>query len=144
MAYDNAPQARAFNATGIDHVVIATPDLDATAAKWSATLGLAVSETATIDAAGFRMAKLPAGNAFIELITPLAADGRLAQMLTERGQGMSSMSIEVDDIEAAVRDLRAKGVLVSDPAPGAWPGTRTAQVNRQAANGVSLQLLQRS
>ncbi len=143
MAYDNAPQARAFNATGIDHVVIATPDLDATAAKWLATLGLAVSETATIDAAGFRMAKLPAGNAFIELITPLAADGRLAQMLTERGQGMFSMSIEVDDIDAAVRDLRAKGVLVSDPAPGAWPGTRTAQVNRQAANGVSLQLLQR-
>jgi len=143
-AFDNAPQARAFNAVGLDHIVFATPDLDATAAKWAATLGLAVSETATIDAAGFRMAKLPAGNAFVELITPVDTEGRVARLLADRGQGMFSMSIEVDDLEAAVRDLRAKGVLVSDPAPGAWPGTRTAQVNRQAANGVSLQLLQRS
>jgi methylmalonyl-CoA/ethylmalonyl-CoA epimerase len=154
-AFDNAPRQRAFTATGLDHVVIATPDLDATAAKWSATLGLAVSETATVDGAlqggqpGFRMAKLPvhpggqAGNAFVELIEPLDAEGRLARALAERGQGMFSMSIEVDDLDAAVRDLRAKGVLVSDPALGAWPGTRTAQVNRQAANGVSLQLLQR-
>lgn len=149
MAYDNATQARAFTATGIDHVVIGTEDLDATAAKWSATLGLAVSETATVAAAGFRMAKLPArsggqrGGAFIELIEPLDAEGRLGRALADRGPGMFSMSIEVDDLDAAVRDLRAKGVLVSDPAPGAWPGTRTAQVNRQAANGVSLQLLQR-
>ncbi len=143
-AFDNAPQARAFNAVGLDHVVFATPDLDATAAKWAATLGLTVSETATVDAAGFRMAKLPAGNAFVELITPVDTEGRVARLLADRGQGMFSMSIEVDDLDAAVRDLRAKGVLVSDPAPGAWPGTRTAQVNRQAANGVSLQLLQRS
>ena len=46
---------------------------------------------------------------------------------------------------AGERTKTVKGVvLVSDPAPGAWPGTRTAQVNRQAATGVSLQLLQRS
>ena len=144
-AFDNAPRHRAFNATGLDHVVIATPDLDATAAKWSATLGLAVTDTATVEAQGarpaFTMARLPAGrNAFIELVQPLQPP---TSSLQPPAQGMFSMSIGVDDIDAAVRDLRAKGVLVSDPAPGAWPGTRTAQVNRQAANGVSLQLLQR-
>ena len=151
MAYDNAPatadtpQSRAFHAVALDHVVFATADLDATAAKWDGALGLPVTETATIDARGarpgFRMAKLPAGNAFVELIAPLESPTSNTQ---PPAQGMFSMSIEVDDIDAAVRDLRAKGVLVSDPAPGAWPGTRTAQVNRQAANGVSLQLLQRS
>jgi methylmalonyl-CoA epimerase len=143
-AFDNAPPTRAFNATALDHIVFATPDLEATAAKWTSALGLAVTDAATVDAAGFRMAKLPAGNAFVELIQPLTDEGRVARALADRGQGMFSISIEVDDIDAAVRDLRAKGVLVSDPAPGAWPNTRTAQVNRQAANGVSLQLLQRS
>ncbi len=151
MAYDNAPatadrpQARAFHAVALDHVVFATADLEATAAKWAATLGLPVTETGTIDARGarpgFRMAKLPAGNAFVELVQPLQPPTSTIQ---PPAQGMFSMSIEVDDLDAAVRDLRAKGVLVSDPAPGAWPGTRTAQVNKQAANGVPLQLLQRS
>ena len=151
MAYDNAPatadtpQSRAFHAVALDHVVFATADLDATAAKWDGALGLPVTETATIDARGarpgFRMAKLPAGNAFVELIAPLESPTSNTQ---PPAQGMFSMSIEVDDIDAAVRDLRAKGVLVSDPAPGAWPGTRTAQVNKQAASGVPLQLLQRS
>ena len=65
-------------------------------------------------------------------------------MIADRGTGMLSMSIEVDDLDAAVRDLRAKGVLVSDPSPGAWPGTRTASVNAKATNGVPMQLLQRA
>lgn len=144
MAFDNAAPARAFHAVALDHIVFATADLDATAAKWDGTLGLPITETGTIDARGarpgFRMAKLPAGNAFVELIAPLEPP---TSNLQPPPQGMFSMSIEVDDIDAAVRDLRAKGVLVSDPAPGAWPNTRTAQVNKQAANGVPLQLLQR-
>ncbi len=142
-AFDNAPQARAFTALGLDHVVMATTDLEATAAKWAATLGLTVSDTAAVDAAGFRMAKLPAGNTFIELVASLTPDGRIAQAIADRGPGMFSITIEVDDLEAAVRDLRAKGVLVSDPSPGAWPGTRITRVNPNAANGVALLLLQR-
>jgi methylmalonyl-CoA/ethylmalonyl-CoA epimerase len=143
-AFDNAPQARAFNVKGLDHAVMSTADLEASAAKWASTLGLTISDTATVDAAGFRMAKLPAGNAFIELLAQHATDGRIAQMIADRGTGMLSMSIEVDDLDAAVRDLRAKGVLVSDPSPGAWPGTRTASVNAKATNGVPMQLLQRA
>ncbi len=147
-AFDNAPQARAFHALGFDHVVLATQDLDASAARWMSTLGLGVADTRTIEAQGarpgFTMAKLPAGNAFVELIAPLRSDNSNLQSPTSNFQpGMFSVSIEVDDLDAAVRDLRAKGVLVSEPAPGAWPGTRTAQVNRHAANGVALQLLQR-
>jgi catechol 2,3-dioxygenase-like lactoylglutathione lyase family enzyme len=144
-AFDNAPPSRAFTATALDHVVLATPDLEATAAKWASTLGLAVTDRGTIEARGarpgFTMAKLPAGNAFVELISPIQPP---TSTLQPPAQGMFSISIEVDDLDAAVRDLRAKGVLVSDPVPGAWPNTRTVQVNRQAANGVSLQLLQRT
>jgi catechol 2,3-dioxygenase-like lactoylglutathione lyase family enzyme len=150
-AFDNAPHARAFNALGLDHVVIATADIDAAAATWTSTLGLAVTDTGVIEARasrpGFKMSKLPAGNAFVELIAPLEtppAGDAAAANAAPPALGMFSISVEVDDLEAAVRDLRAKGVLVSDPAPGAWPNTRTAQVNRQAANGVPIQLLQRA
>lgn len=140
-AFDNAEQRRAFTATGLDHVVISTSDLDATTAKWSGILDLYASETLHPDGTGFRLAKLPAGNAFIELIQPLTAGHRIAKTMVERGQGMYSISIRVDSLDAAIADLRAKGVPVSDAEPGVWPGTRIARIPKTAANGVSVQLI---
>ena len=144
MAYDNAPQQRAFNAVALDHVVVSTPDLFGTGAKWSGTLGMQIRETLDIAGGTVRLAKIDAGNAFVELAQPLDEGGVLTRTMADRGQGMYSISIEVDNLDAAIADLRAKGVLVSDADDGAWPGTRVARINRHAANGVSIQLLQKS
>lgn len=143
MAYDNAPPRRAFKAMALDHVVVTTPDLFASAAKWAGALGLAIGETRDTPDGAVRLAKIDAGNAFIELAQPLDDASALARTMADRGQGMYSISVEVDDLDAAIVDLRAKGVLVSDGQDGAWPGTRVARINRHAANGVSIQLLQR-
>jgi len=138
-----ATERRAFTARALDHVVISAEDLEATARRWSSTLGLPAGEAVQPEGARFRLATLPAGNAFIELVQPLAEDHRIARRMAERGPGMYSLALEVDDLDAAVRDLRAKGVPVSEPEPGIWPGTRVARVNKSATNGVSLQLIQR-
>ncbi len=140
-AYDNSEGTRAFIATALDHIVVSTSDLEATARKWSEILALYASDTHKPDGTGFRLAKLPAGNAFIELIEPLTADHRIAQTMAERGQGLYSISVRVDNLDAAVADLRAKGVPVSDAEPGVWPGTRIARIPKSAANGVSVQLI---
>lgn len=144
LAHDNAPPRRAFNVQGIDHVVVSTPDVDATATKWRDTLGLTVAETRDPEFTRMRMAKLPAGNAFVELVQPLSGDSRLASAIAERGQGMLSISLAVDNLDAAVADLRAKGIQVSDIEVGSWPGTRVARITPDAANGVPIQLLQRT
>jgi catechol 2,3-dioxygenase-like lactoylglutathione lyase family enzyme len=141
-AYDNTEDKRAFTATGLDHVVISTSDLDATTAKWSGILDLYASETLKPAAAHFKLAKLPAGNAFVELIQPLTPDHRVARTMAERGQGMFSISVRVDSLDAAIADLRAKGVPVSDAEPGVWPNTRIARIPKAAANGVPVQLIQ--
>ena len=143
-AFDNAPERRAFAVKGLDHVVVSTADMEQTLTKWSSTLDLYASEIIEPAGSHLRIAKLPAGNAYVELLQPLTPDHRVAERIAERGQGMFSVSLEVDDIDAAVRDLRAKGVDVSDPEPGVWPGTRVARVHKVAANGVSVQLLQKS
>jgi catechol 2,3-dioxygenase-like lactoylglutathione lyase family enzyme len=143
-AFDHAPQERAFTATGLDHVVVSTSDLEATEAKWASTFGLQSSDAEQPAGANFRVAKLAAGNAFVELVQPLTEDHRIAATIAERGQGMYSISVSVDRLDAAVADLRAKGVEVSDPEAGIWPGTRVARVNKAAANGVSVQLIERA
>jgi catechol 2,3-dioxygenase-like lactoylglutathione lyase family enzyme len=141
-AYDAGPERRAFTLTGLDHVVISTPDLVSTAAKWVSTLEMNVTEGMTPEGSHLKLVKLPAGNAFIELAQPTTEEHRVARSIAERGPGMFSISLRVDDLDAAVRDLRAKGVTVSDPEAGVWPGTRVARINKGSANGVSVQLLE--
>jgi catechol 2,3-dioxygenase-like lactoylglutathione lyase family enzyme len=143
MAYDNTAQRRAFNATGLGAVVISTPDLFGTSAKWAETLGLPIGETRDDAASGARRARIDARNAMVELAQPTDEAGELARAMADRGQGMHSIMVQVDELDAAVHDLRAKGVLVADPEDGAWPGERVARINRHAANGVSIVLVQR-
>ena len=142
-AFDNAPGRRAFELLGLDHIVISAADADATAAKWAQTLGLQPEPAVTPDATHMKLARLPAGNAFVELAQPLSEDHRIARSIADRGPGMFSISLEVDNLEAAAADLSAKGVPVSAPEPGVWANTRIARINKRATNGVSIQLIER-
>jgi catechol 2,3-dioxygenase-like lactoylglutathione lyase family enzyme len=128
----------------IDHIVVATEDLTDAAAKWERNLGLRVEERVSRPlGSGFDVARLPVGDAFVELVQPGEDKGRFAEQFKERGEGLFSMSIEVDDLDGAVSYLRGKGARVSDPEPGIWPGSRVARVSRSSTHGVSIQLIER-
>ena len=78
----------------IDHVVIATEDLEDAAAKWERNLGLRVTERVSRPlGSGFDVARLPVGDAFIELVQPVETGGRFAEQFKERGEGLFSISI---------------------------------------------------
>jgi methylmalonyl-CoA epimerase len=142
-AYDNAPQRRAFTATGLDHVAVAVPDGEAAAALWRDTLKVEASDRLDAPTATLRIASLPGGETKIALAQALSDQHPIAQWIADRGPGMYAIAIQVDDIVAAVVDLRAIGITVGDVEYGAWPGTRVARIDREAANGVSVQLVQR-
>jgi methylmalonyl-CoA epimerase len=127
----------------LDHVVVAVRDLEEAAQAWERNLGLKVERIFQPAGSNVRLASLLAGNIFLELAQPLTPDHRLAAFMDERGEGVFSLAIEVDDLEAAVAELRGRGVRVSDPEPGVWEGTRVAGISRESSHGVALQLLQR-
>jgi methylmalonyl-CoA/ethylmalonyl-CoA epimerase len=129
----------------IDHVVIATADLADALEKWGRNLGL--KEDAELDqplGAGFKVARLPIGESFLELVQPVEEKGRFYEQFKERGEGLFSISLEVDDLYAIVSYLREKGATVSDPEPSIWPGARLARVSRGSTFGVSIQLIERT
>ncbi len=135
----------------LDHVALAVRDLEEAARTWEATLGLKADAVFQPTGAGLRLARLPAGvaaadrdGAFVELVTPLAAEHRVTRFLDERGEGMFSISCRVERIEEAVAFLRGKGAAVSGVEPGVFEGTRLALVDRPSAHGVALQLIERS
>jgi methylmalonyl-CoA epimerase len=142
-AYDNAPQRRAFTATGLHHVAIAVTDAEAAADAWTTTLGIDAEDVLESPTTRLRIASLPGGDTKIALAAALREQHPIAEWIADRGQGMYAIAIQVDDIVAAAADLRAKGVPVGEVEYGAWPGTRVARIDRAAANGVSVQLVQR-
>lgn len=128
----------------IDHVVIATEDIADALAKWQRNVGL--TEDTELNAprgAGFKVARLPIGESFLELVQPVEEKGRFFEQFKERGEGLFSISLEVDDLDAMVAYLRDKGATVSDPEASIWPGARLARINQGSTFGVSIQLIER-
>jgi methylmalonyl-CoA/ethylmalonyl-CoA epimerase len=84
---------------------------------------------------------LPAGAAFVQLLES-SGPGVIEQFLQRRGPGLHHVAFEVTSIEAAVADLRERGVRMVDevPRPGGM-GTTIAFIHPQACAGLLVELV---
>ena len=117
----------------LDHVVIATADLEDALASWEKTVGL--KPDASLDqplGAGFKVARLPIGESFLELVQPVAKKAASTSSSRSAARACSPISLEVDDLDEAVAHLRSKGAKVSDPEASIWPGARLARINQSS------------
>ena len=130
-----------MQAKRLDHIAIAVKDLEAAVQTYQRNFGLQQVKGGDVPSLGIRQAILQIGDAQIELITPLTEQGPVADFLTVQEGGMYLLSLEVDDLDAAVAELQDKGVRVNVAGGGA--GKRVAFVSPQATHGVLLQLLER-
>ena len=123
----------------IDHLGIAVPDLDAAVKAYEA-LGFAVESTHVVPTEKVRAAFLPVGESRLELLEPTDPSSVIARFLEKRS-GLHHVCVLVDDIEAALAELKEKGVPLIDavPRPGAG-GCRVAFLHPRAAGGVLLEL----
>ncbi len=127
--------------TTIHHIAIVVRDLDTALAFYRDGLGLTVSARREVPEEGVEVAFLPTGESEIELIRPLTSEGGVAAFLEKRGEGLHHVCLAVDDIEAAMEQLRASGaqLLGEQPKTGAG-GTRYIFVHPKSAHGVLLEL----
>jgi methylmalonyl-CoA epimerase len=123
----------------IDHLGIAVKDL-ADAVKSYEALGFAVDATHDVPTEKVRTAFLPAGESHLELLEPTDPSSVIARFLEKRS-GLHHVCVLVDDIDAALGELKARGVPVLDETPriGAG-GCRVAFVHPKGAAGVLMEL----
>ena len=123
----------------IDHLGIAVPSLDAAVRAYEA-LGFAVESTHEVPTEKVRAAFLPVGESRLELLEPTDSSSVIARFLEKRS-GLHHVCVLVDDIEAALAELKSRGVPLIDevPRPGAG-GCRVAFLHPRAASGVLLEL----
>ncbi|HEY8292655.1 MAG TPA: methylmalonyl-CoA epimerase [Thermomicrobiales bacterium] len=125
------------------HVGIIVRDL-AAAAETYRLLGFRPGHEEMVAAQGVRVVLVSTGepDQYIELFTPLGA-GRLADFLAARGEGMHHVAFAVDDIAAALGQLRANGVRLVDATPRAGAhGWSVAFLHPASAHGVLIELVQ--
>ena len=85
------------------------------------------------------------GNNAIELIEPTDSEHRVGKFLEKHGEGIFHLSCKVDDIDAAVKSLREKGVSVEDPRfilPTQTEGPKIAFLDPESAYGAYIELAQ--
>jgi len=127
----------------IDHIGIATAQLDQALALWRDSLGLEVDATEEVTEQGVRVAMLPIGETHIELLEPLSETSPVGRFLEKRGPGIHHVAIRVSNINDALAKLKEKGARLIDETPrkGAR-GCLVAFVHPASTNGVLLELVQ--
>lgn len=131
----------AFRVLKIDHLGIAVPKADDAASTFEA-LGFRVEASHDVPTEKVRTVFMPVGESHLELLEPTDASSVIAKFLEKRS-GLHHICVLVDDIEAALAELKARGVRLIDETPRVGAGgCRVAFVHPKSAAGVLLELKQ--
>lgn len=131
--------------TGIHHVALAVPDLDAALQLWTGVLGAHLELRAVVADQGVEAAALewPGAPTQLELVAPHGAQSGVQRFLERRGAGLHHVAWEVTDVAAALDAARARGLrLIDERARPGLHGTPVAFVHPASTGGVLLELVQ--
>ena len=125
----------------IDHICIAVKDLDAARKIWEPILGKPQPDDPYVDEPEkIRVARYWLGEVGFELMESTTPDGDVAKFIEKRGEGVMVLSLNVDNTEEAMKELKAKGYkFIGGSRP--FSGCKFAFVNPKEVNGVLLELI---
>jgi methylmalonyl-CoA/ethylmalonyl-CoA epimerase len=129
----------------IDHLGIAVKSIAGGRNFWTDGLGLEFEGTETVDDQKVTTAFLPVGESEVELLESTAPDGPIALYLEKKGEGIQHIAFRVENIEAALSELKAKGIRLIDEKPRVGAGgAKIAFLHPKSTNGVLVELCERS
>lgn len=127
----------------IDHVGIAVSDVAAAKRLYEDVLGLTLTREEVVTEQGVRTFFYPVAGVKLEVLESITPDGPIARYLEKRGPGMQHLAVEVDDIVAAIAELKEKGIRMLDETPRKGvEDTRIAFVHPKDTHGVLLELVE--
>jgi len=127
----------------IDHIGVATNDIEEAAQFYQLGLGLGIQDIEEVADQKVRVAMLPIGESRVELLEPTAADSPISKFMAKRGPGIHHIAVAVEDIYQALEQLRREGARLIDEQPrrGAG-GCLVAFVHPSSSGGVLIELVQ--
>ncbi|MBM4295872.1 MAG: methylmalonyl-CoA epimerase [Deltaproteobacteria bacterium] len=125
----------------IAHLGIAVKDLDGPKKLYGGNLNLELAGEEVVETQKVKVSFIKVGESNLELLIPTASDSPVAKFLETRGEGFHHLALEVEDIRAAVAELKAAGVRLIDenPREGAH-GALVAFLHPKATFGLLVEL----
>jgi len=136
--------ARKFQVLRVDHIGIAVKDMEQAKKFYSDVLGMAALGEEVIEQQKVKVCFIPCGDSEVELLESTSPDGPIAKFIEKNGEGIQHLALRVDNLEAALTDLKEQGVRLIDETPryGAG-GASIAFVHPKATGGILLELSER-
>ncbi len=127
----------------VEHVAIAVHDMQASKRMLEETFGLKVELEEQNGST--KLAMYPVGETYLELLQTGDPESRIATWLADKGQSLFHLCFEVDDIDAALDELRLKGVKLLDETPRTGHGgSRIAFLDPQSTGDILIELAELS
>lgn len=128
----------------IYHLGYAVEDLEAAARFYRESFSVEVGEPEEVEEQGIVAVMFRVGDSMVELVQPTRPDSPVGKFIARRGEGFHHVAFEVDDVRAALAELKAGGVELIDEEPRVGAGgTRMAFVHPKSAFGVLTELVER-
>lgn len=139
-----SPPASVWSLGKLNHVAIAVPNLEAATSLYRDMLGATVSPPENLPEHGVTTVFVELSNTKLELLHPFGEKSPIAGFLEKnKAGGIHHICIEVNDIQAAVADVKAKNIRCLSPEPriGAH-GKPVMFLHPKDCNGVLVELEQ--
>ena len=127
----------------IDHIGVATDDLEGAVALYEGTLGMPVSHRETVESQGVEAVLLDVGEGHVELLSPLGPETPVGKYLDERGPGLHHVAYAVGDIDDVLSRLKEAGIEMIDTEPRQGiRDSRVAFVHPRSTGGVLTEIVE--
>ena len=127
----------------IDHIGVATDDLDGAIALYEGKLGMPVAYRETVTSQGVEAVLLDVGEGHVELLRPLGDDTPVGKYLAKKGPGLHHVAYAVGDIDSVLDQLKDQGVeLIDSEARQGIRNSRVAFLHPKSTGGVLTELVE--
>jgi methylmalonyl-CoA/ethylmalonyl-CoA epimerase len=127
----------------IDHVGLAVEDLEGAIALYQGTFGMPLAHRETVEDQGVEAALLDVGDGHVELLRPLGPDTPVGKFVAKRGEGLHHVAYAVADIDAALEELKGRGIeLIDSEARVGIRSSRVAFVHPRSTGSVLTELVE--
>jgi methylmalonyl-CoA/ethylmalonyl-CoA epimerase len=133
-----------MKALSLDHVGIAVESIEESLKLYEGLLGIKCAGTELVAEQKVRTAFLPVMGTELELLESTDPEGPIAKFIAAKGPGIQHIALRVEDLDAALAELKAAGLRLIDETPrkGAG-GARIAFLHPKATGGVLVELCER-
>lgn len=127
----------------IDHIGVATDDLDGALSLYEGTLGMPVAHRETVESQGVEAVLLDVGEGHVELLAPLGPETPVGKYLAKRGPGLHHVAYSVGDIEDVLGKLKESGIELIDEQPRVGiRDSRVAFLHPRSTGGVLTEIVE--